>query len=176
MKYDNKTATAPVWEGNTVYNETVWPIDLDGGDIIIPLLYHADRIISVTDTALLTEYVCGKDYELQDGKIKIIRGGDILITKRDEFILSEPQKESQLNIAAEGGGWLYFAEGDGITKKQICISYEHSDKWDEKTPQKTKKLPKTMQKISILPRKITAVFQKNIRRVVKFPCYRKNFL
>ena len=148
MKYDNKITTLPVWEGNTVYNETVWPTDFDDGELVIPLLYHADKIISVTDTAYQTVYEEGKDYELKDGGLHVLSGGNINITKKDEFFLSKPQKDSPLQIAASCGGWLYFAEGDGITKKQICVTYEHSDKWSAKTPKKTEKLPKTMQKIS----------------------------
>lgn len=147
MKYDNYVCTAPVWGGSIVYNETVWPVDFDGGDLVIPLLYHADRIISVTDTALDVKYKAGRDYELADGKIRILRGGRIKITPRGEFFLKEIQTESPFKIAAEGGGWLYFAEGDGITKKQVCVTYEHSDKWSKPAPEKTCKLPKTREKI-----------------------------
>lgn len=143
----NDTYINPVWEGNTVYNETVWPVDLDGGDLVIPLLYRADKIISVKDIYLQTEYEQGRDFELCDGKIKILRGGKINITARDEFFLKEKQENSPLSIAASCGGWLYFAEGDGITKKQICVTYEHSDEWDMFKPQKTNKLPKIIDKI-----------------------------
>ncbi|MBR4255740.1 MAG: SGNH/GDSL hydrolase family protein [Clostridia bacterium] len=148
MKYDNKISTVPVWEGKTVYNETVWPVDLDGGEIVIPLLYHADKIISVTNTALDTVYEQGKDYELCDGKILIKRGGNMRITPRGEFFLSEIQKDSPFQIGAEGGGWLYFAEGDGITKKQYCVTYGHKDEWNMKKPAPTKKLKKTREKIN----------------------------
>ncbi|MBQ7700167.1 MAG: SGNH/GDSL hydrolase family protein [Clostridia bacterium] len=148
MKYDNKITTTPVWEGNTVYNETVWPIDFDNGELVVPLLYHADRIISVTDTTYQTGYKEGADYELKDGGLHILSGGNINITKREDFFLPEPQKDSPLHIAASCGGWLYFAEGDGITKKQICVTYEHGDKWTGITPQKTKKLKKIREKIS----------------------------
>jgi lysophospholipase L1-like esterase len=147
MKYENKIFTTPVWEGNTVYNETVWPVDFDGGETVIPLLYHADRIISVTDTALQTVFEPGRDYELCDGKILIKRGGKMRITPKNEFFLSEIQKDSPFQIGAEGGGWLFFAEGDGITKKQYCVTYGHSDGWNMKKPEPTKKLVKTRRKI-----------------------------
>lgn len=147
MKYDNNITTKPVWEGKTVYNETVWPVDLDGGELVVPLLYRADKIISVTDTTYQTEYKEGTDYELKDGGIHILRGGNIRITEKDDFFLKEPQKDSPLSIGASCGGWLFFSEGDGITKKQICVTYEHSDKWGAKVPQKTEKLPKIREKI-----------------------------
>ena len=147
MRYDNKISTRPVWEGDTVYNETVWPIDLDGGEPVIPLLYHADRIISVTDTSLEREFSAGVDYGLKDGKILIKRDGNINITPRDGFFLKEIQQDSPFKIAAEGGGWLYFAEGDGITKKQICVTYAHTDEWSFSTPAKTAKLKRTLGRI-----------------------------
>ena len=77
MKYDNKIATKPVWEGNTVYNETVWPIDFDGGELTVPLLYHADKILSVMDTTYQTEYKEGVDYGLKDGGLQVLFGGNI---------------------------------------------------------------------------------------------------
>lgn len=143
MKYDIESSVCPVWEGEAVYNETVWPVDLDGTELIIPLMYHANRILSVTDTALETEFEYGRDYELADGKILIKHGGRIGITPRDEFFLKEIQRESPFKIGAEGGGWLFFAEGDQITKKQICVTYLHHDKWTGFVPEASSKLPRT---------------------------------
>ena len=104
----HKKAMSPVWSGNTVYNETVWPVDLDGEELLIPLLYRAKRILSVTDTSLQNEYAEGADYELCDGKILIKRGGRIDITPRNEFFLDRIQEDSPFKIAAEGGGWLWW--------------------------------------------------------------------
>ena len=143
MKYDIHASVCPIWEGSAVYNETVWPVDLDGGELLIPLMYHADRILSVTDTSLEKEYVQGRDYDLKDGKLLINRGGQIGVTPRDGFFLKEIQQDSPFRICAEGGGWLFFGEGDWITKKQICVTYTHSDKWDGFVPEKTAKLPRT---------------------------------
>ena len=148
MKYTIDAAVCPVWEGGAVYNETVWPVDLYGGELLIPLLYHADRILSVTDTSLQTEFVQGRDYELKDGKLLIIRGGGISVTPRDGFFLKEPQSESPFKIGAEGGGWLFFGEGDWITKKQICVTYLHGDAWNGFRPEPTSKLPRTRTRIA----------------------------
>ena len=148
MKYENRIFTNPVWKGDTVYNETVWPVDLQGeGDMEIPLLYHADRIISVTDTRLERVFEQGKDYDLKDGKIVIKRGGDMKYTEKSEFFLDHIQEESPFQIGCSEGGWLFFAEGDQITKKQYAVTYTHSDKWEGFAPQKTEKLPKTKEKI-----------------------------
>ena len=143
MKYDSKKAMSPVWSGNTVYNETVWPVDLDGGELLIPLLYRAKRILSVTDTSLQNEYAEGADYELCDGKILIKRGGRIDITPRNEFFLDRIQEDSPFKIAAEGGGWLFFGEGDRITKRQIAVTYEHEDEWDGFVPSPARGLTRT---------------------------------
>ena len=148
MKYDNKIFTSPVWKGDTVYNETVWPVDLEGeGDVAVPLLYRPDRIISVTDSHLCRTYEEGVDYALKDGRLVIKRGGNIKITKRNELFLDHVQEGSPLQIACSEGGWLFFAEGDGITKKQCAVTYTHSDAWTGFAPGKTDKLPLTKKKI-----------------------------
>ncbi|MBQ1848667.1 MAG: SGNH/GDSL hydrolase family protein [Clostridia bacterium] len=148
MKYDNRIFTSPVWSGNTVYNETVWPVDLDGeGDVRIPLLYRADKIISVTDTRLERVFEEGADYVLDGGDLVIKRGGNMSLTKKSEFFLDRIQEGSPFQIGCTEGGWLFFAEGDQITKKQYAVTYGHSDEWSGFIPQKTKKLPKTREKI-----------------------------
>ena len=149
MKYDNRISTTPVWTGNTVYNETVWPLDLSGeGDIEIPLLYRADEIISVTDTRLERVFEAGGDYELKDGKIVVKRGGEMSFTRKSDFFLDHIQEESPFKIGCSEGGWLFFAEGDQITKKQYAVTYTHSDKWEGFVPKKTAKLPKIREKIT----------------------------
>lgn len=148
MKYSAEAAACPVWEGEVAYNETVWPVDLDGGELLIPLLYHADRVISVTDTSLQTVYSEGGDYALCDGKILIKRGGGIPVTPRDGFFLDRIQEDSPFKIGAEGGGWLFFGEGDRITKQQICVTYLHHDKLSGPVPSKTEKLPRTYRLIA----------------------------
>ena len=144
MGYECSIFTSPVWKGDTVYNEPVWPVDFDGeGDIVIPLLYHADRILSVTDSRHGRVFEPGKDYELCGGRIVIKRSGNISVTEKSDFILDHVQEESPFKIGCSEGGWLFFAEGDQITKKQYLVTYTHSDGWDGFMPKKTDKLPKT---------------------------------
>ena len=47
-KYDLNTYTLPLWEGDTVYNETLMFVDEKSA----PLLYKPDRVISVRSRIL----------------------------------------------------------------------------------------------------------------------------
>lgn len=141
-KYDNSVFTHPYWQGDTVYGETVWPVAFESGDITVPLLYHADEIISVSDTRLEKYYTEGRDYLLKDGMISIIRSGDIPITEKDEFNYPEIKDKNALNIASTEGGFLLFGEGDHITKRQIAVTYKHGEDKSVFIPETTSRLPR----------------------------------
>lgn len=58
----------PIWGGTTAYEESVWPVaEQDGTVKDIPLLYHADKIVSVQNLARTETYQQGEDYILADG-------------------------------------------------------------------------------------------------------------
>ena len=112
--------------GNTVKNETLFIIDK--GDEK-SLLYPATKILSVTSYDGSVIYTEGVDYILtEDGKLQVTESSSIpCITS--EVYYNHP--EAMLQIEHNGDKkWVYWGEGDAMTKWQICVSYEHQSKWD----------------------------------------------
>lgn len=80
--FDLDKYVAPFWEGNTVYNECVFPITgADGTLSPFELMYPAERIVSVRNYTLTETYTEGKDYALVDGKLVILPETSIKITE-----------------------------------------------------------------------------------------------
>ena len=63
--YDLKTYVKPIWEGDTIYYETVLFV---GEEDCAPLLFPIKEVVAVYNYGLDIEYVKGKDYEIIDGK------------------------------------------------------------------------------------------------------------
>ncbi len=64
-RYDLDRYILPVWQGDTVYFETVLFV---GETDSAPLLYPIKEIIGVYNYGLQIEYKLGVDYEIRDGK------------------------------------------------------------------------------------------------------------
>lgn len=114
-----------VFDGNYVMNETV--MFLDYGDSKT-LLYDIDKIISVKSYDGKTTYVEGVDYALVDGKIVLLEGSSIPCVTPEVFY-----NDNNTGISTYYNGVSTKAlssEGNGITKWQVNVEYEHSDKWN----------------------------------------------
>lgn len=135
---------AGIWEGNTVYRESIWPVqEKDGSLADISLLYHIDQILSVQSADLSQTYVEGVDYTLVDGKLHILPTGAIPVTTYDFFFPAS----GSLFSTSDGRG-LYFQEGPDIQNRQTVITYLHSDAYTGYVPtNKSAFLPKTMEKL-----------------------------
>ena len=79
--YDLETYTLPIWQGDTVYNETVMFV----GETEAPLLYHPDRVIAVLSSDLKTQYKEGVDYIIRDGKICLTAQTSIPVFSLKEY-------------------------------------------------------------------------------------------
>jgi len=141
-KYNLYTYSRPFWSGNTVYNESVYPMTTAGEENeIIQLLYDVDKILEVRSSDLKTLYKEGKDYKLQSGKLVIPSGSAISVNKYNEYYLTQPLADhSQIR---KGGGYIYFSEGGTFHNRQIAVSYKHKGIWGGKTLSKSgSKLPR----------------------------------
>lgn len=146
---DLKELTRPFWEGNTIYEESFFPLMQPSEDettpLTVPLLYPAAEIIKVTTATREKTLVPGKDYTLENGSLIIPAGSDI---KRFPFqnyqIIGEG--EDKYPFPCEGGGKIFFGEGDAMHSREYLVTYRHEGTWDGFIPTpKVKKLPKTRQ-------------------------------
>ncbi len=122
----------PMWEGNTVYQETaVVTKNSEGEYNDIQLLYDIDEIIEVRNFALSKTYIYDKDYTVDNGKIKILDGTTI---------------PSILETATDNAAG--FGNGDRLLQYQISVTYTHNDSWDGFVPSdKSANLSKFYQKL-----------------------------
>ena len=140
-KYNLFTWSRNYWEGNVVYNESVYPMTTATGENeVISLLYDASKILEVRSSDLKTLYKEGKDYKLQNGKLVIPKGSAIKVNSYQEYYPSQEIPGQTQNKT--GGGWIYFSEGPVFHQKQIAVTYEHTTKWNGPVvPKKGSKLP-----------------------------------
>jgi len=136
-KYDRELYLKPFYAGNVIYFETIFPVENEE----IQTLFPIDEIISVTNYGLDKVYIEGKDYKLENGKLVLIEGGDIEITKEVDFYRENPDSApiqleySRSRRKFDGPRYFMFSEGSGIIKHQITITYKHSGVWDGFLPE-----------------------------------------
>lgn len=132
---DLKQLIAPVWTGDTVYEESFLPVMDAGSDadapLCVSLLYHADEILSVTDMTREHTYEAGRDYVLEDGKLLLPAGSAI---KKMPWSDYNPDETSSFPFTCSRGGKLFFAEGKELHTREYCVTYRHSDKWNGFVP------------------------------------------
>ena len=143
-KYDHETYILPLWEGDTVYNETVMFVGEDSA----PLLYTPEKIISVRSYDLKTEYEEGKDYILKDGKIVLCENTRMPSFSLEEYYPEDPVQGKSFKCSVEGHPYIFFSEGSTIFKRQIHVTYTHKDEWNRFIPAKQNKFGRFLNKLS----------------------------
>lgn len=119
----------PIFTGSVMTNETVMFM---GTDDAVPLMYKADRILSVTSFDLKTEYKEGVDWTF-DAATRTIRPTPN--TRMPYFKESEwyPAK-GRFRSNRPGKPFVFFSEGSVVSLHQVCVTYSHSDAWDGPAP------------------------------------------
>jgi lysophospholipase L1-like esterase len=126
---DLDQAMKPFWLGKTVYNEAVLMFSKDGKPATGQLLFHPSRIISVRDYSLVTNYVQGQDFTL-DNRTLICTPSSRMTRVRDEDLPKDEFKWSSL------GG------------KQVMVTYEHDENSNHPNPSFVGDgLPNTLKKL-----------------------------
>ena len=117
----------PVWEGNTVYDETLFFL---GKDEKKQLLYEPEEIISVRSFDHTKEFVRGKDYDLENGRLVLLEGTEMpYMTEKDYYYGADITDFLQTNV---NGEWknTYWGGGEKTKKYQVAVTYTHKDKWN----------------------------------------------
>ena len=141
-KYNLETYTLPFWEGDTIYNESIMFIDENEA----PLLYYPEKVISVLSPDLKTEYIEGKDFVVENGKIKLTENSRIFVTSLEEFFPENPKQGTYFETTVPGFKYIMFGEGDFMFKRQVFVTYTHKDVWTGFVPKKSNKLNRFIEK------------------------------
>ena len=149
-QYNLDAYIQPYWDNQVMYQESVMVLENEDGTVSdIPLLYHADAIVSVRSSDLRTEYQEGTDYTLVDGKLHIPEGSAVTrVAYRDYYPVTQTDKSMALN-PNYGFGYIFYSEGAVLHSMQIAVTYTHSDPYTGNVPAyKGDSLPKTRAKIA----------------------------
>lgn len=148
-RYERSTYISYYWQGSVTENESVFPLESRDGQLQdIPLMYPAEEILEVRSSDLSTLYTEGKDYVLQDGRLRILPGGSIPTVPYGSYFF-EKKPEDVGSFPCRLGGHIFFAEKDGMHCRQIALSYRHSAPWSGPIPAaKGNLLPKTLAKLT----------------------------
>lgn len=114
----------PVWEGDTVYHESVafYPEPESGKIAPAPLLYRPEKILSVFSSDFSRKYREGEDYILDGGRIRLTEESEIPVWEYDEFYRKEPDT-IPISSAAAPGRYIRV-EGSGIyASRQAAVTY-----------------------------------------------------
>lgn len=144
---DLDTALTPIWEGNTVYNETVTFADKED---MPTLLYAPTEILSVCDYARTTEYVEGKDFIVEGNKIRLTERTAIPYwgsISPEETLYSDSFGSIRIASRKFPGKYVFYSE-TVPNRYQICVTYRHDSRWTGFAPQGNRvAFPKTLGKL-----------------------------
>lgn len=119
----------PVWEGTTVYNESVLMLSKHGGAASGRLMFQPDRILSVRDSGLKEEFKEGVDYQVSGRTILATPGSTMPRMRDTDFPTTEFP-------------WL------SVAGKHVFVTYTHSDPWAGPRPSYVgNEMPETMARL-----------------------------
>ena len=139
--YNAESYLSNYWEGDTVYNESVFFEQNKEGEVIdASLMYTPDTVFSVRSADLKTEYVEWQDYIIEGKKIKLTNNSRIKSISYDAKYPSVPESaEEQGKIT--NLSMMYLAEdesryikNDHMREYQVYVTYSHSDSWSGAKP------------------------------------------
>ena len=117
---DLKDIMQNVFSGTTSMTETV--MFIDKGDVK-SLLFPIESIVTVTSYDGKTTYEEGKDYVIEDGKLKVTENSSI------RCITSAVYYNYAGSLIHKNGKELYWGESQ-MKQWQVCVTYTHADNWD----------------------------------------------
>ena len=138
-----KEALLPIWDTKNVYNETV---SFVGKTDTAKLLYTPTKIHKVYDYYLGKEYVEGVDFVVNGNQITLTENTAVNYwQKTDYYGIVKPS--ISITLKTKDGYYLPVSEVLANTH-QICVSYEHNDKWQGIIPvAQTEKFSNTIAKL-----------------------------
>jgi len=131
----HETALRPLWQGDTIYQESALLVSTNGSPAMAPLLFSPTQaqILSVRDSRMEKEYFEGIDWIVVNGYIQRVAGSSIPYMNAAEFTTGTGAACNDVFKRTDGTCVLY-AEGT-IANRQILVSYEHSgNPWTSHTP------------------------------------------
>lgn len=147
-EYEVARYTKYFWDGDLVFNESFFPItEKDGTIAPISLMYDIDRVVSVKNSFLNAEYIYGRDYTVENGKLIINPEGTMPI-QNYSTIFKDTQANSSYRPMLDGG-YAFCGQHMMYFTGYLNVTYTHKDAWEGTVAEsKGYLLPKTMEKLN----------------------------
>jgi|GEM_PF-318497 len=111
----------PFWSADTIYDETILPLSINGERPDGKLLYNAKQIISVKDAYIQKEYSEGKDWQYSNGSITLPEGSSAPYMNDYDLVFSVAKQDSSLP-GKTSGTYVFYREGY-FQSKQLAVTY-----------------------------------------------------
>lgn len=125
---DIESLTRPFWKGKTVENESVMMLSENDETPWAKLFFKPDEILSVQSSDLKREYIRGKDWEFKEGRIIRLPDSEMPYMKNEKLHFYE--KNDDDCFSAKDGGYILYKTGGYFHKRQVGVTYTHSDSID----------------------------------------------
>ena len=119
--------TQPIWEGDTVWEETVL---FYTGRKQVRLLYPIAEIVTVSTYDGKTVYQAGRDYAVADGCLVRPAGSTIPVYDKPLVKPAENDVERFYCVDEEAGTSLAFIDDFAYPRYAVLVSYRHTREWD----------------------------------------------
>ena len=144
--YREEVHQSSIWQGNTVYHESVMFYNSSDGRVSLTkkLLYPIEKIVSVRSSDLKTNYVIGVDFTVENGKLVWLPGGKcpvytgpLTVPKNTPDDYKDPELADHGSVSTakyyktddeNGLCVLYDAYHEQHT---VYVSYTHQKTWAE---------------------------------------------
>ncbi len=131
--YDTALFTEKIWEGKTVYYETIcFEQDKNGFISDASLLYEPDEIIAVRSADMKITYSEGKDYTVNGRVLSRPRSTSTapFLSCKSSVFVPYTGGDRQYQLAADPSNAIYFhPDGKVHQKNTLTVFYTHKDGW-----------------------------------------------
>lgn len=125
---DIEKLLVPFWTGNEVCNETVMLTAKNGQTPTARLFYKPEKILSVKSADLTTDYKEGVDWEYKNGELVKADNSEIPFINEEDCHFYEKKDDDCFD--AKDGGYILFKTAGYFHKRQLAVTYTHSDSFD----------------------------------------------
>lgn len=148
--YDVELFTQKIWEGKTVYYETICFEQNKNGFISdASLLYEPDEIIAVRSADMTVTYTEGKDFTVNGRVVSRPRSSKIPYAPYKEFFTAYNSANPYYLAKDSNTSVIFRSDGRPLQKRIVTVFYTHKDGWRGTTYPETQEaeLSRTLKKL-----------------------------
>lgn len=129
-EYDLGKYTAPYYDSQIIYNETVMFVENDGAFAEKKLMYKPGKILEVRSYDLKTLYKENVDYTVTENGIMRTPNSSMPYLTEDDFYVDEPGNANTAfaSISREGQ-FCKYDEGIYFPFHQVAVTYIHTEEY-----------------------------------------------